>query len=93
MCKSHTLRDSKIIQVKYSHNLELINYHFHRHNTKQCLLSSFSVVNFNSLCSVCNRASQKLAKLACGQDSSEVWLEDCPPTIPDIVTGDSMVFE
>lgn len=70
MCKSHTLRDSKIIQVKYSHKLELINYHFHRHNTKnKCILSRFSVVNSNSICSVCNKASQKLTKLACGQDS------------------------
>ena len=57
----------------------------------KCILSSFRVVNFNSICSICNRASQKLAKLACGQDSLEVWLGVCPPNILDIVTGDSLV--
>jgi hypothetical protein len=57
----------------------------------KCILSSFRVVNCNPICSVCNRASQKLAKLACGQDSSEVWLGVCPPNVLDIVTGDSLV--
>ena len=38
----------------------------------KCIFSSFRVVNFNPVCSGCNRASQKLAKLAYGQDSSEV---------------------
>jgi hypothetical protein len=55
------------------------------------ILSSFRVVNFNPVCSGCNRASQKLAKLACGQDSSEVWLGVCPPIVLDIVTNDSLV--
>ena len=57
----------------------------------KCILSSFRVVNFNPICSICNRASQKLAKLACGQDSSEVWLGACPPNVLDIVTSDSLV--
>jgi hypothetical protein len=46
MCKSHTLRDSKIIQVKYSHKLELINYHFHRHNTKKTSFIQFQCGQF-----------------------------------------------
>ncbi|GMY30280.1 hypothetical protein FCV25MIE_25522 [Fagus crenata] len=55
----------------------------------KCLLLSFRVVNFISINSSCNRASQKLAKMACSHSLSEVWLEVCPSTILDIVTRDS----
>ena len=55
----------------------------------RCLLLSFRVVNFISISSSCNRASQKLAKMACSHSLSEVWLEVCPSTILDIVSRDS----
>jgi hypothetical protein len=60
-------------------------------NDIKCILSNFRVVNFNPVCSGCNRASQKLAKLTSGQDSSEVWLGVCPPNVLDIITDDSLV--
>ena len=55
----------------------------------KCLLLCFRVVNFISISSSCNRASQKLAKMACSYSVSEVWLEVCPSTILDIVSRDS----